>query len=83
MEQKLSFEILTPNRIGHLFLEYILEKDIPAKVREEVAKKIYFADGRWDEEYFRRLKTEYLKWAKQVDIPMHLKEDGWESYIID
>lgn len=83
MTQKISIEILTADRIGHLFLEYILRKNIPAKIGKEVDKKIYLITEIRDEKYDKRLKTEYYKWAKQKDIPSDLIESGWESYYRD
>lgn len=84
MTKKLSLEVLSAKRIGNLFHVYsFFEKDIISKVKKEVNKKIYFVPERRKEMYFKRLKTEYLKWAKNADIPSHIKEAGWEFYMRD
>lgn len=81
MSEKLSIEILTPNRIWHMFHEYAFNNNIYSKIKKEVEKKVYIFAERKEEVYLNRLITEYFKWAKENDIPNDLKESCLEFYI--
>jgi len=81
MSEKLSIEILTPNKIWHMFHEHAFNNSVYSKIKKEVEKKVYISAERKEEVYFNRLITEYEKWAKENYIPNDLKKLCLELYI--
>lgn len=73
--------------LSHGFMEYEGIRNISMEIKMNIKKEM--EDGcEYDKKeqrnvFYKYLKDEYLKWAKNNNLPENLVEMGWESYLND
>ena len=80
--------------LSHGFMKYAGTTDLHKKIAKEIAgseDKFYKMmhgpkteqQKKFDKQYDNKLKEEYMKWARENNLPEDLLEDGWQEYLED
>ena len=84
--EKRAPDVYAHQVLAHGFLEYALVRGLfdnaQLRIKEDNG---YFDHSNPEHEnlYWQCLKREYVKWARQHELPQGLLEAGWEEFIND
>lgn len=86
-----DFAIEAPDVYAHLVLSHgFMEYEGIRKIGKSIAKRVGAEKGFYDSSipehyhaYLTHEKQEYLKWARQNNLPENLLELGWNEYLED